>query len=274
MERRYFLKTLILGFMGVGFSKEVFAEILKKPFNVPPEDYNNHIKDYLFKMRHFDRPHKDDVYLSQKECGFLKSSLKRLKRIQMTVGHGNFCLLNFDQAIKVARNYSQIGRFSKAELDFFEMIFYKDSSRYGFFDVKPLKNVTDRISRREVIKISATGSYLYKGPSLETYKQIKRDVGNIFLLFLNKAYKNKGNLSVASRSLAPPGYSFHGVGDFDVGQVGLGVDNFTRRFLKTKAYRRLKDLDYINLRYLKTNMLGVRFEPWHIKVISNNYSGT
>ncbi len=75
------------------------------------------------------------------------------------------------------------------------------------------------------------------------YHKIKKDVGeNViltsglrsvtkqFMLFLNKAYHNDSNLSLASRSLAPPGYSFHGVGDFDVGQVGFGASNFTEKF--------------------------------------------
>ena len=89
------------------------------------------------------------------------------------------------------------------------------------------------------------------------------------MLFLNKAYKSNGNLSVASRSLAPPGYSYHGVGDFDVGQVGFGADNFTARFTSTEVFKKLENLGYINLRYQKDNLLGVRFEPWHIKVSSN-----
>jgi LAS superfamily LD-carboxypeptidase LdcB len=88
-----------------------------------------------------------------------------------------------------------------------------------------------------------------------------------FLLFLNKANKNKGNLSMASRSLAPPGYSFHGIGDFDVGKKGYGIHNFTERFTKTNVYKRLTDLGYIKFRYERDNDLGVRFEPWHIEVI-------
>jgi LAS superfamily LD-carboxypeptidase LdcB len=56
-------------------------------------------------------------------------------------------------------------------------------------------------------------------------------------LFLNKAYKNNGNISLASRSLAPPGYSYHAIGDFDVGQVGFGVANFTEKFTTTKVFK-------------------------------------
>jgi len=87
-----------------------------------------------------------------------------------------------------------------------------------------------------------------------------------FLLFLNKVYICNGNLSLASRSLAPPGYSFHGNGDFDVGQAGLGAFNFTDRFTDTEVFKRLSELGYLKLRYPKGNPLGVRYEPWHIKV--------
>jgi hypothetical protein len=74
-------------------------------------------------------------------------------------------------------------------------------------------------------------------------------------------------LSMASRSLAPPGYSFHGVGDFDVGKKGYGIYNFTEKFTGTNVYHRLADLGYLKFRYGPDNNLGVRFEPWHIKVI-------
>ena len=93
-----------------------------------------------------------------------------------------------------------------------------------------------------------------------------RGVVKQFLLFLDKAYNNKGNLSLASRSLAPPGYSFHGIADFDVGQVGYGSLNFTANFTDTEVFKKLEDLEYVSIRYPKGNLKGVRFEPWHIKV--------
>lgn len=86
-------------------------------------------------------------------------------------------------------------------------------------------------------------------------------------LFLAKAIQSRGNLSCASRSLAPPGHSFHGIGDFDVGKVGLGAGNFTAEFARTDEFRRLVDLGYVDMRYPSDNLLGVRFEPWHIKVV-------
>ncbi len=189
--------------------------------------------------------------------------------------------MDFDQAIRVARNYSRVGRFSKEELNFLEMIFYADAGIYGFFGEKPLQNLTSRIQKQKVTKVPFTGNYLYKGPPLDTYEKIKRNLGDQviltsgvrsvskqFLLFLDKTYKSNGNLSLASRSLAPPGYSYHGIGDFDVGQAGYGVDNFTERFTTTEVYKKLRDLGYVNIRYVRDNLFGVRFEPWHIKVSS------
>jgi len=278
MERREFLKSLAVGLIGVGLGGEALAEAAKGR-TVTAEKYDDHIKDYLSKMRNFYKPHEDDALLSREEFLLLKSCVKRLKNLQRTVGHGNFYILNLDGAIKIARKYSRVGRFSRAELNFLEKIFYQDSVLYGFMGEKPLKRITDRIRRRTVVKVPGTGNYLYKGVPFEAYQKLKRDVGDQailtsgvrsimkqFLLFLNKAQRTKGNLSLASRSLAPPGYSFHGVSDFDVGQVGLGISNFSLRFMGTDVYKRLRDLNYVNLRYPEGNLLGVRFEPWHIKV--------
>ncbi len=279
MKRRHFLKVLTAGVTVGLFAPEVLAGISRTPLGTRPEKYDDHIKDYLHKVRTFSRHHEGDIHLDREKYRLLKSAVKRLYRLQRTVGHGNFYLLNFDDAIKVARHYSRVGRFSKRELDFMEMIFYEDGGLYGFLGEKPLKNLTDRIKKKEVFKVPYTGNYLYKGLPFETYKKMKRGVGHQviltsgvrsimkqFLLFLNKAYKSRGNLSIASRSLAPPGYSFHGVGDFDVGQVGFGIANFTARFTTTKVFKSLRVLGYIKLRYPEDNLLGVRFEPWHIKV--------
>ncbi len=283
MKRRGFLKTIFSGLLVAGLAPEVLAEVARIPPTPAPESCDSHIKDYLYKIRHFDDHHEDDFCLDRKGCGLLKSSVKRLKCLQRTVGHGNFCLIGFDDALKIARNYSRVGRFTRAELEFLEMIFYESASLYGFFGEKPLGNLTERIQRRRVVKIPHTGNYVYKGLPLDTYRKVENVLGSQvvltsgirsiikqFLLFLSKAHKSKGNLSLASRSLAPPGYSFHGIGDFDVGQVGFGVANFTERFTRTRVFRRLADLGYVRLRYEKDNMLGVRFEPWHVKVTENS----
>ena len=279
MKRREFLKIITTLVIGAGFAPEALAEIATTSSSSPPKNHDDHIRDYIYKMRHFNEHHKDDFCLDPPNYKLLKSSVKRLQRLQQTVGYGNFYLLSFDNALKIARNYSRVGRFTKTELDFLEMIFYEDGSLYGFLGEKPIKNLTDRIKRREVVKIPHTGNYLYNGQPHEIYNKIKQDIGDQviltsgvrsvikqFMLFLNKAYKSNGNLSMASRSLAPPGYSFHGIGDFDVGQVGFGEANFTERFTTTDVFRKLEKFGYINMRYQQDNLLGVRFEPWHIKI--------
>ncbi|MBL0699250.1 MAG: D-alanyl-D-alanine carboxypeptidase family protein [Desulfosarcina sp.] len=272
------MKITAAAILSAGAGLDVLAGIAKAA-SAQPEDNDSNIKDYLHKMHDFDQPHKDDIYLNTAQFRVLKSSVARLKRLQKTVGHANFYLLSFDEALKISRVYSRVGRFSKSEIDFLETIFYENSSRYGFFGEKPFKDITSRILKQEVIKIPYTGNYLYKGEPFSVYNKIKKEIGdNViltsgvrsiikqFLLFLDKACRNKGNLSLASRSLAPPGYSFHSIGDFDVGQVGFGYDNFTERFTTTEVFKKLQKFGYINLRYKRNNLLGVRFEPWHIKI--------
>jgi hypothetical protein len=280
MKRRHFLKIVVAHLISYGYLPVAMATTSELRHRIRHENYDVHIKDYLCKMRNFSEHHKGDLYLDHRGFRILKRCLRRLKNLQRIVGHGNFHLLNFYDAQKVARNYSKVGRFPKEELDFLEKIFYEDASRYGFYGKKILKDIDIRIDIHKVIKIPYSGNYLFKGPAFETYQKIKKDLGKRailtsgirgvvkqFLLFLDKTYHSRGNLSLASRSLAPPGYSYHSIGDFDIGEVGFGTFNFTERFTTTEVYRRLGDLGYINIRYIKENLFGVRYEPWHIKVI-------
>ena len=281
MDRRAYLKAALSGILVCGSVPDAIAGAFLKPPPMPnlSSDRDEAVYRYLKKMRNFNKPHPDDMYLDTKEFDILRRSLRRLKRVHRTVGYGNFHLLGFDDAIKIARSYSRVGRFSKIEFRFLEWLFYEDASRFGFLGKKPLSSITDQIPKREVVKIRGTGHYLYKGKPYELYRKIRKNVGKQAvltsgvrsvmkqtLLFLNKANKTKGNLSMASRSLAPPGFSYHGIGDFDIGQAGYGIANFTERFATSKVYKRLHKLGYVKLRYNKNNFLGVRFEPWHIKV--------
>jgi hypothetical protein len=282
MKRRDFLKIMAIGVLGWGITPEVLAqniEILKK---APSENLDDHVNDYLNKMQYFNEPHNDDVQVDSGLYKVFASTVMRFNRLQQIVGHGNFQILGFDDALKIAKKYSQVGRFSKVEIRFMEMIFYAEAQRYGFLGQKPMNELTDRIKIKEVIKVPHTGNYLYKGLPLETFEKIKQHLGEQvvltsgirgimkqFLLFLNKANKCNGNLSIASRSLAPPGYSFHSNGDFDVGQAGFGAANFTERFTTTEVYKKLNELGYLKLRYPQKNLIGVRFEPWHIQVSAN-----
>jgi len=278
MKRREFLKGCFAG-IACGIFPQSMTSVIKNFNKADAAVLTNINAAYIEKIKNFDKPHEDDVYLKPKEVGLLNSSLSRLKRVQHTVGYGNFCLLNFDQALRIARHYISVGGFTREETDFLEMIFYNNAQIYGFFGLKPLNNITDRVFRSETVKIRNTGNYLYNGLALDTYKKIKEDVGeNVvltsgirsvikqFYLFLDKVRRSGGNLSLASRSLAPPGYSYHGIGDFDVGQAEYGALNFTIHFTKTDVYKKLIELGYINFRYPEDNNLGVRFEPWHIKL--------
>jgi hypothetical protein len=228
----------------------------------------------------FRMEHKGDAILSPDDYVLLCHLTRRFDRLQVSAGHGNFALMNFDAARDHARYNTYTGAFTPAEIDFMEKIFHQNARLYGFMGGKPLHRITDSVHTRKIVRVPGTGNYLFKGRSLETYSRMAGDVGSEliltsgirgipkqFYLFFRKAVKTKGNLSLASRSLAPPGYSFHGIGDFDVGSVRLGSDNFTRQFTRTTVFKKLRDLDYVHLRYTEKNHLGVRFEPWHIKVI-------
>ena len=277
MERRTFLKqaALVLTLAAFPFSSPQGATDVADPSG----SVDDHIKDRLVKQRLFDTVFEDDIFLEEALLPELDSSLDRLKKLQTVVGNSNFCLLDFDEALKLSKAYADIGEFSKPELDFLEMIFYSQGETYGFMGEKPIKTITGKISKNKVEKIPFTGNYLYQGRPAELYQEILRQVGSDviltsgvrsvmkqFLLFLNKAKAGRGNLSMASRSLAPPGYSFHGIGDFDVGQKGYGSQNFTEAFTRTDVYKKLIDLGYLKFRYERDNNLGVRFEPWHIEV--------
>jgi hypothetical protein len=279
LKRRDFLKMLAAGLLGGSMAPEVMAreEILWT--NPRTRKVDDSIKDYLHKMKNFDKPYKEDIRVSREEYKTFTETVKRLRRLEAFVGHGNFQHLNFDGAVSFAHNYSDIGPFTQKEIAFLENIFYVDASIYGFSGRKPLQDITDRINKKDMVKVPHSGTYLHRGDSLEIFSQLRKKVGEEliltsgirgvmkqFLLFLNKAYNNDGNLSLSSRSLAPPGYSFHGIGDFDVGERGLGIGNFTERFAATGVYHKLVDLGYLTLRYPQGNMLGVRYEPWHIEI--------
>jgi len=281
VKRREFLKLAKLGlFLGAG------APLLGSGFM----SENEHVKDFLWISKYVPDTSKEiitsveekreDIILSSSEYELFKKFFSRLKRIQKTVGYGHFNVISFDEAIRLSASHSNIGNFSKEELELSERIFYENADIYGFYGEKVLDTLTADISEDETKKIPYTGHYLYRGKAEEMYKKIQKDIGESIVLtsgirgvvkqmylFVNKVMKENGNLSLASRSLAPPGYSFHSIGDFDVGKVGFGSRNFSSDFAKTDEYKRLMDLGYIKIRYPEGNPYGVRFEPWHIKVI-------
>lgn len=238
------------------------------------------LDSYLEKMQNFEAEHFNDVFLGPERYQTLVSVFKRMDRVQNLVGHGNFNVISFDDMLTYARRYESVGAFPEAESDFLEELFEERADRYGFFGEKVVGELTARIPEKDTVKVPRTGHFLYRGRSYELYQKVRREVGGDLILtsgirsivkqthlFLAKTIQAKGNLSRASRSLAPPGHSFHGIGDFDVGKVGLGSKNFTSEFARTDEFKRLVDLGFVDMRYPEHNLLGVRYEPWHIKVV-------
>jgi len=232
------------------------------------------------KAIYFEQDYNDDLLVSPEDKALLHSVHLRLKNLQSQIGYGHFNVLNFDDALLFAKRFQVIGKFTKAELDFIEKVFTTKAADYGFYGEKVIASLTDKVKKQHTFKVPHTGHYLFKEQSFQYYKKLRDNVGEGIILtsgirsnvkqlhlFLAKVVRVKGNLSRASRSLAPPGYSYHGIGDFDVGRKGWGGKNFTNAFSQTDEFKRMQDLGYVTIRYDEGNNLGVRFEPWHIKVV-------
>ena len=234
---------------------------------------------YRAKMQDFETAHREDIFVPTRQFETLVATFKRLDRVQSLVGHGNFNVVSFDEALQLGREHSVIGAFDKSETAFIESIFSANAHDYGFFGTRVVDKLTSVVNTRDRKKVGNTGHYLFRGDAEKLYRKLQTDLENKVILtsgirnivkqthlFLAKAIQSEGNLSRASRSLAPPGHSFHGIGDFDVGKIGFGSKNFTVQFAKTAEFHKLVELGYIDMRYPEDNLLGVRYEPWHIKV--------
>jgi zinc D-Ala-D-Ala carboxypeptidase len=205
------------------------------------------------------------------------SLLQKLTIVQNQVGYVQFNILSFDELLKTASRCKK--PLSKDEITFIESIFYGDPRKYGFFGERTVPQLTVVTPKKDVVYVDKTGHFLMKGAATEKYAQIKRLIGKDLvltsgvrlpvkqlLLFVKKMANAGGDLRVASNSIAPPGFTFHSVGDFDIGKVGLGQYNFTDKFQETDVFKKLYDGRYIAIRYTANNLFGVRYEPWHIKV--------
>lgn len=287
MKRRDFIKHLVLTspiVCGSCFFAHKFhsashdsglEEIATKPTNLAVTEG---AKSTEFKSANFDSVFSDDIFWPNNERERLLRLLIKTRSVQRFVGNGNFNLIGMDEFFRYS-NRAPGNAITKEEMELLEKIFYYDSTSLGFHGDKVCRSFTASIKSHEVVKIPHTGHYLRKGKSLETYNKIVKDVGSSlvltsgvrglakqFHLFLEKASTADWNFSLASRSLAPPGYSFHGKNDFDIGKLGNGLANFTDAFSETVEFKKLIDLGYVDIRYKQRNQLGVRFEPWHIKI--------
>ncbi|MFV2059358.1 MAG: D-alanyl-D-alanine carboxypeptidase family protein [Gammaproteobacteria bacterium] len=240
---------------------------------------DNSVVDYLYKIKHFNKNFKTDIFLNEEKFFVLKRLSRRLNRAQTIIGYMNFSILDFPMLMRYSKNYPAIGKFTDSEVGLIEELITRTATDYGFFGDKLIDNMNDKIPKQYLSKISNSGQYLYKHQAQRLFKRIQNEVGDQVILtsgvrglmkqlqlFTAKAVKTGGNLSRASRSLAPPGHSYHGIGDFDIGDISLGKLNFTETFSETSIYKKLVDLGFIKIRYDSNNKFGVRYEPWHIKV--------
>lgn len=228
----------------------------------------------------FAKDYDDDIFVASDDVVTLHSVHLRLKKLQSTIGYGNFNIVSFDEALVYAKRFPAVGEFTPTELQFIEKIYSYDAKGYGFYGDKIETSLTATVHKNSAFKVPYTGHYLFKEQSYQYYEKIRQSVGEGIILtsgirsnvkqlhlFLAKVVRVHGNLSRASRSLAPSGYSYHGIGDFDVGRKGWGGKNFTDAFSETDEFKRMQDLGYVTIRYDENNRLGVRYEPWHIKVV-------
>lgn len=285
MKRRDFLALSSLGVISNVIGVSPLYAASRRPVTSPASPSSGHddaIRDAIRKARQFEENYPDDIFIPAGQRHLLDNVWSRLTRLQKLVGYANFNLIDFDSALRYGKNYSAVGAFTQQEQTFIEALFEFNAERYGFFGPKVSLRLTDSIAPHEVQKLPGSGHYLYRGDALNLYQKMRRRLGNELILtsgirnvvkqlhlFIAKAVRSQGNLSRAARSLAPPGHSFHGIGDFDVGQRGLGAANFTNAFAHTELHHRLAELGLITMRYPMSNPYGVRHEPWHIKVVKH-----
>jgi len=223
---------------------------------------------------------RNDLYIEKKDYKTFHSIRKKLKLVQQYIGYGNFNIISFDHMLNIAKRAGNIQAFTKEEISFLEFIFYYNPSSHGFFGNRISNNITDTIDKKIVTKIPHTGHYLFKGKAERTYYEMKKDVGDSLTLtsgirsivkqtrlFLDKINSLDGNITVAAKSIAPPAFTYHAIGDFDVGKKGFGYANFTSRFAETHEFEEIQKLKYVDVRYTINNKDGVRYEPWHITTI-------
>ncbi|MEA2049690.1 MAG: D-alanyl-D-alanine carboxypeptidase family protein [Campylobacterota bacterium] len=221
-----------------------------------------------------------DIYLTKDDLETLPILYQRLKNIKRYVGFGNFNTISLDSSFYYARNYSSIGSFSNKEKKLIEKLFYTDPKEFGFYGDSTVEKISNKISKKDITKIPYSGHYVFKGKPYEDYKRVLKDVNSDLILtsgvrnvvkqlslYINKLMIYKGNLTKASSIIAPPAFTYHACSDFDIGKKGWGYKNFTSAFARTDEFKEIRKLNYIGIRYTINNKDGVRFEPWHVKVI-------
>lgn len=201
----------------------------------------------------------------------------KLNNIEKYIGYSNFNIVSFDDIIKISK-FKYLNELTKKNINLIEQIYYQDPTTYGFTGKKIILELTKSINKNNIIKVE-NGHYLYTGESINLFNKLKKEVGNDliltsgirsvpkqFKLFLGKIIEENFSFQKASKVIAPPGYTYHFVSDFDIGKRDYGLKNFTADFQDTLEFKKLVDLGYTkNIRY-DGNTDGVDYEPWHIKV--------
>jgi len=221
-----------------------------------------------------------DIYLPLQDMQTLYILDNRLNRLRRFIGYANFNIVSLDEALYYARNYSKIGAFTKEEITLIEKFFFTTPTNLGFFGEKTVESITQKISKKDVEKIPYSGHFIFKGKPLNDYNRIIKDIGNNVILtsgvrsvvkqlslYIGKIKQLNGNLTKTSSIIAPPAYTYHAISDFDIGKKGWGERNFTAEFARTEEFAKMQKLNYVSIRYTINNKDGVRFEPWHVKVI-------
>ena len=126
MDRRTFLKTFSFFLLAQGLP----ATRIIRAFDPPIPPIINPTGVALTK--HPQPISTNDILLPKHDWQAFQTALNRFSRIQATVGFGNFCILGFDDILRVARNYSKVGAFTQQELEFIDKIFSTNARRYGF----------------------------------------------------------------------------------------------------------------------------------------------
>lgn len=211
----------------------------------------------------------------------VSSLLDKLATVQNWVGYVQFNTMSFDQMLKIAAQCQK--PLNDKEIGYIETIFYGDPKRYGFYGERTVTRLTSIVPKNDLVYINKTGHSLMRGAATEKYAKIKKLIGDDLILtsgvrapvkqlylFLKKMETAGGDLRLTSTSIAPPGFTFHSIGDFDIGKAGFGQANFSARFEQTDVFKKLHDCGYITIRYPCDNTFGVRYEPWHIKVTGGN----
>lgn len=253
LSRRRVLKSLSVGLLLSGplWARTALDE---RPCRSPAGNAGAQATPHrLCKAVHFEHDYADDVFIAAPLRRTLRAVVARLARLSDYGGYANFSVLSFDAALRYGGHCEAIGPFSPVEVELVEALFFADASGYGFAGQKPLTRLDEDVKRRQYARLPGSGRYLFKGPALDLFRRLQADVGDRLILtsgirgivkqmhlFLAKAHARRANLCRAARSVAPPGYSYHGIGDFDVGEQGLGGLNFTRRFADTQVYRHLR----------------------------------